>query len=196
MAILTSGFELQNFLQPVVTGAEEILFYFTVYSFLGWILENSYSFILTRRFFKANFLKGPFKPMYGIAPVMLICLITEKTHWAAVLFLCFFIPTLVEYISGYLLEKFFLRKWWDYSHLPLNLHGHICLPFSVSWLLLSLLCLWYLHPGIQLLYGDIEPYWSRFWPLAFGYFIMELIKAIQRHSAQALPLKERDPSMR
>ena len=43
--------------------------------------------------------------------------------------------TAIEYLIG--------RKWnrshriWDYRHLPLNLHGQICLPYSALWCLLS-----------------------------------------------------------
>lgn len=52
----------------VVAAASPYLFYFTVYSFLGWVLEGSYNLYSTGTFRKEGFLKGPFKPMYGCAP--------------------------------------------------------------------------------------------------------------------------------
>ena len=96
---------------------------------MGWLLENSYSFITTREFIKPNFLWGPLKPMYGVAPLLLIFLLQQEMHWSFLLFLCFFIPSLVEYITGLLSEKLFQKKWWDYSHFPLQLHGHYVCTF-------------------------------------------------------------------
>lgn len=42
------------------------------YSFGGWLLEGLYHLLMTGSFWKANFLLGPFKPMYGIAAVLLL----------------------------------------------------------------------------------------------------------------------------
>ena len=163
-----------------------VVFYFAVYSFLGWVLENSYSLATNREFFKANFLRGPFKPMYGFAPVALVYLISQDTHWTVTILLCLIIPTLVEYVSGVLLQKVFRRQYWDYSNIPLQLHGHICMPFSLCWMLLSIVCLKSIHPVIVSLYGSINLYWSWVWPIVSLYFIAELFWAIRRHSTQVL----------
>jgi uncharacterized membrane protein len=171
-------------------GAGAIVFYFTLYSFFGWLLENSFSFTLKEGFFKANFLKGPFKPMYGFAPVLLLFFISKHTHWTVAVSLCFFIPTIVEYISGVMLKKFFNRQYWDYSNKPFQLHGHICLPFSICWVLLSFICLKWLHPSISHLYGIIEPYWNWIYPAVIVYFAAELYWAIRKHSLPSLSSKE------
>lgn len=44
-----------------------------------------------------------------------------------------FIITMIELFSGLLLN--ILLKWnvWDYSNMPFNLAGQICLPFSILW---------------------------------------------------------------
>jgi uncharacterized membrane protein len=167
-------------------GASAIIFYFTVYSLFGWLLENFYSLFTGREFFKPNFFLGPLKPMYGFAPLLLVFLITPETNWAVVIMLCFFIPTAVEYVSGALLQKFFNRQWWDYSDMPMQLQGHICLPFSLCWILLSLLCLKWIHPAIVSLYGTVEPIWGWIWPAVGLYLLAELALAIRRHSLHAL----------
>lgn len=166
--------------------APTIVFYFTVYAFFGWLLENCYSKLSGRGFFKPNFFLGPFKPMYGFAPLLLVYLIGPETNWLVVIFLCFFIPTFIEYISGVLLQKFFQRQWWDYSDMPLQLHGHICLPFSLCWIFLSLACLKWVHPAIVTFYGAIEILWAWIWPATILYIIAELALAIRRHTTQAL----------
>jgi uncharacterized membrane protein len=173
-----------------VEGAARTVFYFTLYSFIGWLLENSYSFFTNHIFFKENFLYGPFKPMYGFAPLILVYLISPETHWAIVLFLCVMIPTLVEYVSGALLKMLFAKQWWDYSDSPLQLHGHICLPFSICWGILSLIGLWWVHPAIASLYEVVAPYWGWIWSAVGLYFLADLVLAIRRHSLQALLTEE------
>ena len=47
--------------------------------------------------------------------------------------------TLVEFVSGLILNYQLRLDIWDYSGMPLNLMGQICLPLSVAWVGLSLL---------------------------------------------------------
>lgn len=183
---LVNGFDFFKPTLLTMDGVMVVLFYFTMYSFLGWMLENSYNYYKKRVFLKENFFLGPFKPMYGFAPILLIYLIGENMHWAYVLLLCFIVPTLVEYGSGFLLERSFGRKWWDYSDQKLHLHGHVCLTFSAYWIILSLLVLAYIHPSIVAMYEAIESGWSLIWPTVGLYFIGELILAIKRHTPSAV----------
>lgn len=48
------------------------------------------------------------------------------------------IITLLEFITGCIVNS--ILKWdvWDYSELPLNVLGQICLPFSLIWFVLSI----------------------------------------------------------
>ena len=49
--------------------------------------------------------------------------------------------TVVEFVSVILLNL--VLKWdvWDYSNMPFNIIGQICLPFTVAWYILSLLAI-------------------------------------------------------
>lgn len=47
--------------------------------------------------------------------------------------------TIVEFISGCYLNLYLGLNMWDYSNLPFNVLGQICLPFSLLWCVLSLL---------------------------------------------------------
>ncbi|MEH7274778.1 putative ABC transporter permease [Neobacillus vireti] len=167
-------------------GISAVVFYFTIYSLIGWLLENTYSLVTKRKFFKPNFFLGPFKPMYGFAPVLLVYLIGPETSWPVILLLCFFIPTFIEYVSGALLQKCFQRQWWDYSDMPLQVQGHICLPFSLCWILLSFACIKWIHPVIISAYKVSELLWAWIWPAIILYFIAELTLSIRRHSILAL----------
>lgn len=51
------------------------------------------------------------------------------------------IVTLLELISGIILNVWLKLDIWDYSNLPFNFMGQICLPFSLAWVLLSLIAI-------------------------------------------------------
>lgn len=133
----------------------QLFFYFLIYSFGGWLLENTYNFSKSRIFLKDNFLRLPLKPMYGITPVLLLMLTKHYSNWLYVIILCFLIPSSVEYITGSLLEKYTGHKWWSYSDLSFNFNGHICLRFSCYWGFLCLVVFLILQPLLNQLYISI-----------------------------------------
>ena len=46
--------------------------------------------------------------------------------------------TLVEYIFGVIFNLMLKMKVWDYSSLPLNISGQVCLLYSLLWVILCL----------------------------------------------------------
>lgn len=54
------------------------------------------------------------------------------------MFLGTIIITALEFISGVILNLGFQLDIWNYSNLPLNILGQVCLPFSLLWFLLCL----------------------------------------------------------
>jgi len=138
-----------------------VLFYlsfnFIIYSFIGWIIEETYSFIITGKFKKDGFLNGPFKPMYGIAVTFLIlCNEILDINGIPLILLCFLIPTTVEYISGCTLKHIFNKIYWDYSDLKYNIHGFVTLKFSLYWTLLSFIGIYFLQPAVYNIYKGSE----------------------------------------
>ena len=49
---------------------------------------------------------------------------------------------LIEFIAGLILNIWLGLHIWDYSHLPMNLFGQICLPMALVWLLLMPFAIW------------------------------------------------------
>lgn len=49
--------------------------------------------------------------------------------------------TLLEFISGYILNVKLRLNIWDYSNMPYNIHGQVCLLFSLYWFFLSVPCI-------------------------------------------------------
>lgn len=51
------------------------------------------------------------------------------------------IVTVVEFFTGCIVNLWMGLKVWDYSNLPFNILGQICLPFCVVWFFLSLVAI-------------------------------------------------------
>ena len=158
-----------------ISTLQEFTFYFLIYSLGGWLLENVYSWFVDDQFWKEGFLKGPFKPMYGFAPLLLSLSLTWHLHWSIIFILGFIIPTAIEYISGVLLQSLFQKRWWDYSAHSLQLQGHVCLKFSLYWCPLSLVCIYGLHPWVINIYSRTLPIWNWIFPLFVLYIIVDVI---------------------
>lgn len=73
---------------------------------------------------------------------VLIGLINELFTWDTPLWLQGLIgsllTTVIEFVSGCILNLWLGLGIWDYSHLPFNLLGQVCLYFSIVWFFLSL----------------------------------------------------------
>ncbi|OOM16588.1 putative ABC transporter permease [Clostridium saccharobutylicum] len=140
-----------------------LVFNFIIYSFIGWLIEETYAFIVDKRFKKEGFLIGPFKPMYGIAMTLLILYNSQlNIDGILLLVLCFFIPTTVEYVSGYMLKHIFNKVYWDYSNLKYNINGFITLKFSLYWTVLSFIGVKYIQPIFYSIYIRAEEFFQLF----------------------------------
>ena len=127
-----------------------ILFDFIIYSFAGWIIEKLYHYHVEKNFKKKGFLIGPYKPLYGIAmTILVVCKEIFYLNDALILTLCFIIPSVVEYISGYLLRRFFNENYWDYSNSKFNIKGIVTLTFSMYWWGLSIIGVYLVNPVIH-----------------------------------------------
>lgn len=51
------------------------------------------------------------------------------------------VVTAVEFVSGCIINLWLGWGVWDYSDMPFNILGQVCLPFSVLWVLLSALAI-------------------------------------------------------
>lgn len=74
------------------------------------------------------------------ALIFLICCAgrTRRTGWVTRCAVGSAIITAVEFCTGVFVNLYLQLQVWDYSTLPLNLLGQVCLPFSVFWFFLTL----------------------------------------------------------
>ena len=57
------------------------------------------------------------------------------------MFLGAFTITALEFFAGCILNLYLNLNVWDYSNMPYNVLGQICLPYSILWIVLSLVCI-------------------------------------------------------
>ena len=127
-----------------------LLTYFILYSFLGWIMESIFRSICERKLINTGFLRGPFCPIYGLGSIIMLLILEKFANLPILLFfMSIIILTAWEYIVGILLEKIFDTKYWDYSDHKFNFQGRICLSNSIYWGILGVLFIKYIHPFVE-----------------------------------------------
>ena len=112
----------------------EWIFMFCVYSVVGFIWETVYCSIKERKLVNRGFMKGPFLPIYGSG--VCVMLVAAAPFEGNVLLECLsgmICATILEYVTGELMQHLFKVRYWDYSKEKFNLNGHICLGASLGW---------------------------------------------------------------
>lgn len=160
----------------------DLAYFFIVYAFIGWILETVYASLEEGRFINRGFLNGPFCPIYGFGAVILILALHPIINNIYLLFIgAVILTTSLEYLTGWVLEKTFGHKWWDYSQRRFNLQGRICLRFSVYWGIIAVVMLKLLHPEVVKAVDQI-PLWLGLAGL-FGlslYFVIDFFYTLRQ----------------
>ena len=137
----------------------ELLLYFFVYGFLGWCTEVAFAAVKERKFVNRGFLNGPICPIYGIGVTVVVSVLLPYKDQIIPLYLwSVLLVTVLEGVTGYLLENLFHHRWWDYTGMPLNIGGHVCLLFSVIWGVACVAIVHFIHPVIAKLLSFL-PVW-------------------------------------
>lgn len=121
-------------------------FYNLVWIFLaccviGFCVETAWCF-LRHGYIESrkSLVYGPLSVAYGMGGVLLTVVLYKfiDSSNAKIFFISFLAGSVTEYICSWGQETFFGSVAWDYSHLPLNINGRICLLYSLFWGVLGL----------------------------------------------------------
>ncbi len=135
-----------------------ILAYFIIYSVVGYIIETIFG-IITKGTWESrqSFLYGPFCAIYGLgAAIMIIFLHKYSKNYTRLFIGGFIVGSIVEYLVSWIGEILLGVKWWDYSDMPLNINGRICVYFSIFWGFLALYLIASFNPRIDRLINWIK----------------------------------------
>lgn len=127
----------------------EYTLYFFIYANLGWCTEVVHAALKRGKFENRGFLNGCWCPIYGVGVVLVLLCLTPININVFVLFIASLVLTSVlEFIVGFVLEKLFKTKWWDYSKEHFNIKGYVCLKYSILWGLACVIVVDLIHPMI------------------------------------------------
>lgn len=145
-----------------------VLAYFIIYSVMGFVIETIYGAISKGIVeSRQSFLYGPFCSIYGVgACVMIVCLQKVKKSHNLLFIGGAILGSVVEYVLSWIGELMFHVRWWDYSNLPFNINGRICIAFACFWGVLAMYLLSSFNPKIDKLIDKVKPKFSeRIWHL-------------------------------
>lgn len=128
-----------------------ILAYFIIYSVAGYLIETLFG-IFTKGVWESrqSFLYGPFCAIYGVGAVVMIVFLHRFGKKYNALFIGgFIIGSITEYLVSLIGEMILGVKWWDYSGMPLNIGGRICVYFSIFWGFLGIYLIASVNPKVD-----------------------------------------------
>lgn len=123
--------------------------YFLLYSFLGFLLEVGYARCTGGRRDRKRTLVLPLCPVYGLGALAVLALpqgILERPFLLMVVGGA--AATGVEYVTAAFYEKVLGVSFWDYRDIRWNLHGRVCLMFSLAWAVLLPVAVYWVHPAV------------------------------------------------
>lgn len=132
--------------------------YFIIYSVIGFIVETlfgiaKYGTLESRQ----SFLYGPFCAIYGIGAIIMILFLQYfKKNYNTLFVGGCIVGSITEYLVSWIGEMILHLKWWDYSKMPFNINGRICLLYSIFWGFLGLYLMISVNPKVDRLINYIK----------------------------------------
>lgn len=133
--------------------------FFFLYSFFGWIFESGFVSIQKRHFVNRGFLRLPMLPLYGTGAIVMLWVSLPVRNSVVLIFLSGVVgATALEFVTGYVMERLFKIKYWDYSNQKFNYKGYICLSSSIAWGFLTIFLTEVVHRPVAELVCGMSPW--------------------------------------
>jgi uncharacterized membrane protein len=163
----------QDIKKTIVTqrfGAQRYFIVWVILSFLGWIFETLFVFVAFGRWNNQGFLTLPFCPIYASSLMATYWLAgtpdaprgllkhTENrlVRYGLYALVAFLVPSIAEFIVGFIFDKGFNTWLWSYKHLSLNVMGYVCVPVSLIWMALIFIFMKWCFPWIKRFVGNLS----------------------------------------
>lgn len=122
---------------------------FFIGCFAGVVLETIYCLIQRGHYeSRVGLIYGPFNLVYGIGALCLSGALYQFRNRGRVFSFVggFVVGSVVEYACSWFQEVCFGSTSWDYSNMPYNLNGRICLLYSIFWGILGIFWIKDIYP--------------------------------------------------
>lgn len=150
---------------------------FVVFSFIGWCIDEIYYLITEKKLANRGFLASPFCPMYGFAAVIIDFVFYPLGDYPWLVLLgSMVLLGVLKFLAGLVFDKILHFRMWDYSKLPLNIKGYICVPMAVLWGFVSLVLVEFALP-IMDIFILLIPQWISY-VITLGVIAVMIIDAV------------------
>ena len=130
--------------------AVQWLFFFYFYCFFGWCFESTVVSVSKKKLVNRGFMRGPFLPLYGSGAIMMLLVSMPFQDNIIMVYIAGCIgATVLEYVTGVVMEALFKVRYWDYSKKKFNFQGHICLTSTLAWGGLTILMTEFIHKPVE-----------------------------------------------
>ena len=160
---------------------------FTVYSALGCLLEAAYALAVGASPDRKCLRVLPLCPVYGLGMLAVLALPPDWTGGPWLPLSGGLAATAVEYAVHWAYERFLGVRFWDYSGVPGNLRGRVCLPFTLAWGALTAAAVQWVQPWVEVLAAAIPPEVTYLCLLLFADDALLSVRLLRRtHSVELL----------
>ena len=135
------------------------LWYFIIYSFLGFLLEVAFARAVGHpKKDRKCFLLLPLCPVYGLGACLVVGLsgLSQDPLWIALA--GGLTATGAELLMGAFYHFALGVRFWDYSGIRGSLGGLVCPKFSLYWTVLALALVYWVHPLAAFLAAAVPPW--------------------------------------
>lgn len=137
----------------------DLLWYFVIFSFFGWVASSFRSLLLEKKFSNNGFLTSPFCPMYGFSAVICYMALKPFENSKLILFIgSTLILSALMVVVGVLVEKTLKFKPWDFSSSKFSIGNYITFPYALFLGLLGMLLVGLIIPVLRTAVEAI-PFW-------------------------------------
>lgn len=137
----------------------DLLWYFVIFSFFGWVASSFRSLLLEKKFSNNGFLTSPFCPMYGFSAVICYTALKPFENSKLILFIgSTLILSALMVVVGVLVEKTLKFKPWDFSSSKFSMGNYITFPYALFLGLLGMLLVGLIIPVLRTAVEAI-PFW-------------------------------------
>lgn len=138
----------------------KLMWLFIIGSVAGYLLETIWYYSLRGYYVnRQGVLYGPFSPIYGVAFVMFAFFLykIKNSNSFNVFIIAGIMGSTFEYICSILQENLLGTRSWNYSKMPLNIEGRVCLRFTIFWGILGMIFIKHTYPFLSKCIENIKP---------------------------------------
>lgn len=154
---------------------EKLIMIFLVACLVGYAVEEIWCFIRHGYFeSRHSLIYGPLSVLYGMGAVLLTVSLykIKDSKWYTIFLTAFVVCSAAEYIASLGQELLFGSVAWDYSNVPLNINGRICLLYSLFWGVLGLAWIKGIYPVLSRTIDAIPKDVTKYICIAFTVFFV------------------------